>query len=144
MFIKKTYLEYPNSVGVESQIIRYQLSWLPRIAINYIKHNVEHAHSHPWNFFSIILWGGYYETIYKNGILNTKWRGIGSIAYRNYNQVHNIDLNGGKAITLFIRGKQKKKSTKILEGNCLVTDTKFFLSKGYSKDEIRNYLNKLN
>lgn len=44
-----------------------------------------HYHDHPWNFWSIVLWGGYLEKI-RGGI--TEWRGLFSIRYRPAETAH--------------------------------------------------------
>lgn len=44
-----------------------------------------HYHDHPWNFWSIVLWGGYLEEI--RGVGKTL-RGIGSIRYRTAETAH--------------------------------------------------------
>lgn len=48
-----------------------------------VKH--AHYHDHPWNFWSIVLWGGYEEVI-RGGI--TEWRRPGSIRYRTAETAH--------------------------------------------------------
>jgi hypothetical protein len=45
----------------------------------------QHFHDHPWNFWSIVLWGGYSERIRGAG---TEWRGAGSIRYRRAECAH--------------------------------------------------------
>ena len=43
-------------------------------------------HDHPWRFWSLVLWGGYWETT-KTG---TTYRGIGSLAYRPATWTHRV------------------------------------------------------
>lgn len=61
-------------------------------------------HDHPWNYLSIILWGGYFEeqterkTIYRNmhlypdyeNITIRKWYKPGSILYRKGDRLHRL------------------------------------------------------
>lgn len=73
-------------------------------------------HDHPWRFISIIIKGGYYETLFRirekeflsdfvfsdmmkisqfiqnNGNTLISWRGPGSILFRNAKDVHRITL----------------------------------------------------
>ena len=43
-------------------------------------------HDHPWSFWSLVLWGGYWETT-ETG---TTYRGIGSLAYRPASWTHRV------------------------------------------------------
>ena len=62
-----------------------------------------HLHTHPWNFFGIILKGGYIEET-PNGI-NKK--GPGSIIMGKHSYVHKVQkLLAPKGYTLFFTGRE--------------------------------------
>lgn len=50
-----------------------------------------HPHSHPWNFVSIILGGGYVETLYREGVEKIVAKPF-SILFRRYYEYHKIEL----------------------------------------------------
>ena len=73
----------------------------------FLKSDEEDLHDHPWDFISIILWGGYWEYFYDNQNdyvfeddlskdnlrLVRKWRGMFSIAYSNAEKLHRVQLD---------------------------------------------------
>lgn len=65
-------------------------------------------HDHPWNYLSIILWGGYYEeTILESGAWKQKWYKPGSMLYRKGNKFHKLILPEGKySVSLIFVGKK--------------------------------------
>lgn len=78
-------------------------------------------HDHPWNYLSIILWGGYYEeTIENKSVISTasgkiyegpftkqKWYGPGSFLYRKGDSLHRLIVPEGKySISLIFVGKK--------------------------------------
>ena len=61
------------------------------------------THNHPFPFITIIVSGGYWETL--NGVKERKWRRPGYIGFRSADQLHRVDLEPGiKALTIFIAG----------------------------------------
>ena len=61
----------------------------------------EGVHSHLCPYITIILRGGYWETL-KDG---KHWRPLGYIGFRSSNSLHRVDLEPGtKPLTLFIPG----------------------------------------
>ena len=61
----------------------------------------EGVHSHLCPYITIILRGGYWETL-KDG---KHWRPPGYIGFRSSNSLHSVDLEPGtKPLTLFIPG----------------------------------------
>jgi len=69
-----------------------------------------HPHNHPWWFVTIILRGGYWETMYDSQgfAIHKKWHGPGSILFRTPKHWHRIDLRPGvQPWTLFITGRYK-------------------------------------
>lgn len=58
-------------------------------------------HDHPFDFVTVILWGGYWE----HSPAGRKWYGPGSVIRHHAEDFHRIELpNGGRCWTLFIRG----------------------------------------
>lgn len=79
-----------------------------------------HPHSHPWNFLTVILWGGYKEKLwtefFPEGDAFKYWpyhffrikeatRGLFSVAYRKWDQYHNFELIK-TTTTLVITGRR--------------------------------------
>jgi hypothetical protein len=55
-------------------------------------------HDHPWSYWSLILWGGYWEET----PAGRKWYGLGSWLRRPATWRHRVELEGGrKCWTLF-------------------------------------------
>lgn len=62
-------------------------------------------HDHPWNFFTIILKGGYYEHTPEGKF----WRGPGYIGFRRAKDLHYLELKDNKpCVTLFGHGARKR------------------------------------
>lgn len=63
-------------------------------------------HSHPWNFTSFILWGGYWEhNDSKNPRYSRIWFGAGTTLHRRAKWKHRLELpEGTTAWTLFFTG----------------------------------------
>jgi hypothetical protein len=79
----------------------------------FLKGDPDDVHDHPWSYFTLILWGGYYEWIpYFNEMgekVNEiqKWRGPGHFRMCRPNSYHRIELKPGvTAWTLFMPGPQ--------------------------------------
>lgn len=77
----------------------------------------ETPHDHPWDNVSIILFGGYWETVYyardpstgRPAIYNRIWRGPRSIIPRRADSLHRLELpKGGTSWSLFITGRVKR------------------------------------
>lgn len=65
------------------------------------KDNTTLFHNHPFKYVSIILKGGYTETIINNKQEQVLSHSIGSIIIRDNNTFHRIDSIKGKTLTLF-------------------------------------------
>jgi hypothetical protein len=81
----------------------------------FLKGDPDDVHDHPWSYFTLILWGGYYEwTPYFNEMNELtceiqKWRGPGHFRFCRPNSYHRIELKPGvTAWTLFIPGPQRR------------------------------------
>lgn len=90
-------------------LVRYKLLSLPFIKIR-IHHILisdnDCLHDHPWDFFSCILKGGYWEHYdqielqYPEGkkvFRKSKWYGRGSILFRKAEWIHRLELPHGKS-----------------------------------------------
>ena len=85
-------------------LFRHRPRWFP---FNIILHEMldddhgEGVHSHLCPYITIILCGGYWETL-KDG---KHWRSTGYIGFRSANNLHRVDLKSdSKPLTLFIPG----------------------------------------
>mgnify|MGYP003654216195 FL=1 len=137
--IQKQAIILPND---QVTIVRYSLLGLiNKICVNVIYADVENYHSHPWDYISVILWGRYKETQWKDGKTHTKTYYPGSILKRKHDQFHRIVPIGEKAITLFFRGRAKTKSNYWVENNKVYPESKYWLMKGYTKDKMRKLFN---
>lgn len=81
----------------------------------FLKGDPDDVHDHPWPYFTVILWGGYYEYIpYFNEmgeLVNQvqKWRGPGHFRTCHAESYHRIELKPGVTCwTLFMPGKQRR------------------------------------
>lgn len=80
---------------------RYQLLWTPWFT--FYLHQIlqpdkdKHLHDHPWDFWSLVLWGGY-EEILDHRL--TQDRKIGHFVYHKSTDLHKIGKIHGSAWTL--------------------------------------------
>ena len=100
---------WPDYHKAEPFMIRYYLlfrkrpKWFPfNILIHKIlKSDLGDLHDHYWSYITIILKGGYWETL-QNG---TFWRGPGYIGFRRASDRHSLSIPRGKsALTLLFVG----------------------------------------
>ena len=70
----------------------------------FLKGDDDEIHDHPWSYFTIILWGGYYETVMDNqGNTETYWRHAGFFQKVDNTHKHMITLKQNTPCwTLFI------------------------------------------
>jgi hypothetical protein len=140
-FINKYSVNYPPK-DTSPMIDRYACSLWDQISINVIHRDTQYFHSHPWDYISFILWGGYYESIHEDGNVRTVWRGPGSLLFRKHSAMHSLVVPK-KTYTLFFRSKPKVKSTKIIKDGKVMSDVKVLMVEGYSKKQIKDYVNKM-
>ena len=81
----------------------------------FLKGDPDEPHDHPWSYFTLILWGGYYEYVpYFNEsgkLVNElkRWRGPGHFRFCQPESYHRIELKPGvTAWTMFIPGRQQR------------------------------------
>lgn len=87
-------------------------------------------HNHPWPAFSIVLWGGYYETRWdrKPGeIAPVYFRRVGAgsisrLGARTFHRIHKVDRGG--AWTLFFHGKRNREWGFLVRGRFVHHDHK--------------------
>ena len=100
---------WPDYDKAEPFMIRYYVlfrkrpKWFPfNILVHKIlKEDRGDLHDHYWSYITIILRGGYWETLSKGKF----WRPPGYIGFRSANNLHRVDLEPGtKPLTLFISG----------------------------------------
>ena len=106
----------------EPYLERYYVFFKERVTFPYnvflhkfLKSDPDDVHDHPWNYFTIILAGGYYEWIAQFNEDGTKscevrhWRGPGSFRFGNTHTFHRIELKEGVTPwTLFFVGKRQR------------------------------------
>ena len=69
----------------------------------------EHLHNHPWNIWTMVLWGAYLEQFIKENSFNVFPRFIFNMAYREAGQYHKIlKMLTNKCYTLAIMSKRKQ------------------------------------
>lgn len=103
-----------------------------RVCINIIYTDIEHLHSHPWDYFTLILWGGYYETVYEDGKETTYTRRPGYFSRRSHGTFHRISPIKRVAVTFFIRSKKITKMgfAKYIVNGKVMSGAKYWLQRG--------------
>jgi hypothetical protein len=79
----------------------------------FLKSDPDNLHDHPWPYFTLILWGGYWEWVpapeHGEHAQLKKWRGPGHFRFCNATSFHRIEVEQGvTAWTLFVPGPQKR------------------------------------
>ena len=81
----------------------------------FVKSDPDQLHDHPWNYFTFIIKGGYWEwypLLNDNGSVigsSRKWRGPGSFIKATANSMHRVELEPGVTPwTIFMPGKKEK------------------------------------
>lgn len=70
----------------------------------------EHMHNHPWNIWTMIIWGKYIEKyLDSEGQVRYSFRGWLHTAKRNSEEFHKIDVLGSKKVfTIAVMGPRKE------------------------------------
>lgn len=86
------------------RLIIFRLSFLSVMLHRIYLSDTDCQHSHPWNFISLILKGGYLEYTPKG----SKYYSAPSILYRPADWIHRLEVDETKApvITMVITGKK--------------------------------------
>lgn len=121
-------------------ITRYMLWFTDRLCINVIKGDIEFMHTHPWDYFTLILWGGYKKTLIKNETEVTKQRLPGYFSFRKHDSYHRIQPIRSTAITLFYRSKNKTKNTKFLIDGKETNEIKYWYKQGVAKEKLKGLI----
>jgi hypothetical protein len=84
-------------------LIRYTLfkcKWFSIKLHKTLISDIGDLHDHPWNYISLILWGGYWEWTYikllNKQFLAKKWYCPGSILFRKANIPHKLEIPTNK------------------------------------------------
>lgn len=130
-----------DPTGKEPYIKRYMPWFTKRVCINVIYKEQDYPHSHPWNYLTIILWGGYKETIYDvaTGTEETHVRKVGYIGRSKNDAFHRIEPLKSKVVTLFFRSDTITNFGKLLVDGKPITSVKHFMRQGL---EIRSLYQK--
>lgn len=107
-----------------------------RICINVMYDDIDILHSHPWNYFTLMLWGGYDETILIDGKEVTKRRYPGWFSFKKYTDYHKVNPIRKRAITLFIRSKDKINGTRFYINGKAIRDMKYWKSLGCTRKQM--------
>lgn len=124
--------ETMSDIDGNIQIIRFYPLPTRRVAINVIYFEYDGFHNHLWSFISVILYGGYKETIESKERLRKPF----SFGYINHSCFHRVDLISDKSISLMIRGKDNKKLTTYLVDGKEINEAKYWMKKGYTRDDL--------
>lgn len=95
-------------------------------------HNIKRSdtdsfHDHPWWYFTLILWGGYWEHTPVSGGSICQWRGPGYWSFYSAESLHYLEVDEDKPCwTLFIHGKRKREWGFIDEDGTWVHHEKFY------------------
>lgn len=94
-------------------MIRWRLFECPwfRVYLHHIRKSDEdrHLHDHPFNFLSIILWGGYREWTGPHGVWYGKNMPLRKrFVFRKATDFHRLELSEGPVWSLFIAGRRIK------------------------------------
>ena len=73
--INKQIVSLPSDDKKFTYIVRYMPWFTSRVMVNFIYGDSGVLHSHPWSYFTFILWGGYKETIIKDVCILIKFCG---------------------------------------------------------------------
>jgi hypothetical protein len=136
--INKQIVSLPSEDNKFTYIVRYTPWFTDKVMINVIYGDFGVLHSHPWSYFTFILWGGYKETLIENDRLVIKNRYPGWFTYRNYSVYHKADPLGKLCITFFVRGKEQKKYVKFMIDGKEIRDIKHWKNIGCTKEQINN------
>jgi hypothetical protein len=134
---KKEILRLPSENNKIKRIVRYSLSFTDRLCINVMYGDIDILHSHPWNYFTLMLWGGYDETVLIDGKEVTKRRYPGWFSFKKYSDYHRVNPIRKKAITLFIRSKDKINGTRFYINGKVIRDAKYWKSIGCTREQMQ-------
>lgn len=136
--IKKEVVYLPIENNEFEHIVRYMPWFTNRVCINVMYGDIRVLHSHPWNYFTLMLWGGYDETVIIEDTRVVKRRYPGWFSFKKYSDYHRIEPIGKRAISLFIRGRERIKYTKFLVDGKEIRDIKYWKSIGCTREQIDN------
>ena len=104
--VKKEILTYTKNGAVVKHLTRFTLLRTPwgRLALHvfHADDGDRHPHDHPWDFWSFILWGGYYDMIPNDHLGGTvlgtmrSFRKAFTVAHRPAEFTHRVELPFGK------------------------------------------------
>jgi len=84
-------------------------------------------HDHPWNYFTFILWGGYWEHTPKGKF----WRKAGTIRFAGSKSLHRIELEPDVDVwTLFFVGPRVREWGFIKKNKWIHNETYLDTKKG--------------
>jgi hypothetical protein len=111
-----------------------------RICIHIFRGDVPFLHNHTFNYFTLILWGGYKETILEDGIEIEHDRRVGWWDIRDQHVFHKTKLKTNICVTLFLKSKEKRKNFQAIVDGELLNDIAYYKKIGYSRKQIVNLI----
>jgi len=101
-YMVRYYLAFRGKVGLQqnSQPVPFNI-YLHHILLS----DEPVFHDHPWNWATLVLKGGYFETT----PVGRFWRGPCSLRIAKATEMHYLEINAGQPCwTLFMRGRSKR------------------------------------
>jgi hypothetical protein len=123
--IKKKETRLVTNDFADPYMTQYSLSFFPRLRLNIISDGDLEMHTHPWDFTSLVLYGGYKETTPKG----SKTYKAGSINRFKWHQFHSLKLLKSKCVTILFTSKPKVKSIQFMVKGKIVDEFPYYLSK---------------
>ena len=122
--IKRIVLRLAQDDFDSEYMVRYYPFFTNRVCINVVQDADICMHSHPWNYVSVILYGGYTETTPKG----TKTYKPFSILKRKHSDFHKLSLIKSKCISILFMSKLKANTTTWIHNGKKMTDLEYQLS----------------
>lgn len=133
--VRKVVSVLPVDITKE-RIVRYFPFFTKRVCIQVLPNDLPYFHNHPWNFVSVVLWGGYKEHLLVDGKETVVTHRPGAVLYRTTNQFHYIEPLKDRAVTLFFMGKRRADTTLFLLDGVPHREIDFWLKLGCTKESI--------
>ena len=101
-YMIRYYLAFSVKLGLQQKSLQFPFNiYLHKILLS----DESVFHDHPWNWVTLVLKGGYFETTPAGRF----WRGPGSLRIAKATEMHYLELNEGQpCFTLFVRGQSKR------------------------------------
>lgn len=137
-FLLTQHVTLPTDNCASIRIARYSINGLQeKVCINVIYQDTPFLHTHPWDYVTVILYGGYYESLLIGSKIHRRKCGFGTILLRGHDQFHGIELIKGRSVSLFIKLRKKSSNTRWIKDNIEQGEASFWLKQGYKKEDLK-------